>query len=146
MTHSKTVAWFAPLLIAVCLCAGSAFATDISGTIATTLTITDNSRLMGDVTCTVSGAPCIALGAPGITLDLNGFSITGLADSQTGCNGGPTTAVLAVPDEDGINATAQTSGTTPAPRLVRQFRGAGVLPLKRPWDTRTGTNAPHPFP
>jgi hypothetical protein len=39
---------------------GSAYATDISGSISTTLTITDDSKLVGDVTCTVSGLPCIA--------------------------------------------------------------------------------------
>src|SRR5690349_8566314 len=65
------------IVIAVCLlalgAAQSAQATDISGTIATTLTIYDNSRLVGDVTCTVTGAPCIAFGAPGLTLKLNGF-------------------------------------------------------------------------
>jgi hypothetical protein len=37
------------------------------------LTITENSQLVGDVTCTVTGAPCITFGAPGIALKLNGL-------------------------------------------------------------------------
>jgi hypothetical protein len=129
------------LLIALGFCGGSALAMDISGTITTTVTIVDNSRLVGDVTCTVSGLPCIAVGASGITLDLNGFTLTGLADAQTGCNGGPTTAVLAVPDEDGINVTAQTGVTIRGPGLVRQFRRAGILLLNSTGVTVTGITA-----
>ena len=52
-------------------------AIQISGTISSTLTITDDSELVGDVTCTVAGGPCIAFGASGIKLCLNGFTITG---------------------------------------------------------------------
>src|SRR5215468_11325886 len=81
-----------PLFLAtVFLGARAACAADISGAITTTLTIMDDSRLVDDVTCTVTGAPCIAFGASGLTLDLNGFSMTGLADVQTTCASGPTT-------------------------------------------------------
>src|SRR5438477_2168409 len=59
-------------------------AAGISGTISSTLTITEDTRLTGNVTCTVVGAPCIAFGAPGIALYLNGFTMTGLADANTG--------------------------------------------------------------
>ena len=55
----------------------------IGGTITATRIITQNARLTGDVTCTVDSAPCIQFGAPGITLNLNGFTITGLADPAT---------------------------------------------------------------
>src|SRR5215831_4628403 len=59
----------------------------ISGPISATRTLTQNTRLTGDVTCTVTGAPCIQFGAPGITLSLGGFTITGLGDPSTGCQG-----------------------------------------------------------
>src|SRR5262245_66225078 len=81
--------------------ARTAQAADISGTIATTLTIVDDSQLVGDVTCTVVGAPCIAFGASGITLKLNGFTMTGLANLLTPC-------ATAGPNEVGIEVNAQT--------------------------------------
>src|SRR5262245_47924111 len=49
----------------------------ISGTISATRTITQNTRLTWDLTCTVAGAPCLQFGVSGITLDLAGFTITG---------------------------------------------------------------------
>lgn len=64
--------------------AGAAEAADISGTISSTLTIFDDSQLVGNVTCTANG-PCIVFGADDITLRLNGFTITGLADPILGC-------------------------------------------------------------
>ena len=67
--------------------AGAQPATELSGTISATLTITRDARLVGDVTCTVVGAPCIQIGASGVTLRLEGFSITGQADPVTGCGG-----------------------------------------------------------
>jgi hypothetical protein len=100
---------------------GTAQATDISGTISTTLTITDNSKLVGDVTCTVSGAPCIAIGASQITIDLNGFTITGLADAQTGCNGPGAAAV-----EDGIDVNMQSGVIIRGPGVIQQFRRLGI--------------------
>ncbi len=53
-------------VFALFACGARAQATDISGIIATTLTIFEDSELVGDVTCTVADAPCIAFGAPGI--------------------------------------------------------------------------------
>jgi hypothetical protein len=123
----KPAGRFASFLAALLAGAAAAYATDISGTIATTLTITDDSKLVGDVTCTVTDAPCIAVGAPGITLDLNGFSMTGLADAQTACGGVPPTPIVAPnPGEDGIDASGQTGVTIRGPGLVRQFRRMGV--------------------
>ena len=52
MTRHKTIA--ATFLIALFVCTGNVYATDISGIITTTLTITDNSKLVGDVVCTVT--------------------------------------------------------------------------------------------
>ena len=55
----------------------------ISGTITATRIINQNARLTGDVSCTVTGVSCIQFGAAGITLNLNGFTLTGLADPVT---------------------------------------------------------------
>src|SRR5438270_13926923 len=74
----------------VLMSAGSVHAADIGGTISNTLTITEDSQLVDDVTCTVTGAPCIAVGAPHVTLELNGFTLTGQADPQTACSGAGT--------------------------------------------------------
>src|SRR5438132_8449540 len=95
MIRTKRVRWFAAFLNALFVCAGSAHAADIGGTISTTLTITEDSQLVDDVTCTVTGLPCIAVGAPHVTLELNGFTMTGQANAQTACDGGPTTFVAA---------------------------------------------------
>src|SRR5258707_1091241 len=97
----KTLAWLASFLVALFVCTRSAHAADISGTIATTLMILEDSKLVGDVTCTVSGAPCIAFGAPGVALDLNGFNITGLGDPLTGCAGTSTVGEIGI-DVNGL--------------------------------------------
>jgi hypothetical protein len=114
----------AALLNTVWICAGVTQARDIGGIIATTLTITEDSQLVDDVTCTVNGAPCIVIGASGITLDLNGFTMTGLADSETACGGGPSAFPPVV--EDGIDVNAQTGVTIRGPGLVQRFRGPGI--------------------
>ena len=100
--------------------AWSVYAADIGGAISSTLTITEDSQLVDDVTCTVTGVPCIAIGAPNVTLELNGFTITGLADPQTPCGAG------ANPDETGIEVNTQTGATIHGPGLVRQFKAAGI--------------------
>ena len=124
-------------LIALGFCAGCAFAADISGTITTTLTIMDNSKLVGDVACTVSGAPCIILGAPGLTLDLNGFTMTGLADPQTGCGAGGGPAAI----EDAIDVNAQTGVIIRGPGLVQRFRRQGIRLVNSMGATVTGVTA-----
>ena len=115
----RAAAWIAGLLVFLG-CGGTASATDIGGTISTTLTIMDNSRLVGDVTCTVSGAPCIVLGASGITLDLNGYTVTGLGDPQTGCSGN------AVGSEIGILVNKFNNVTIRGLGIVKQFRNFGI--------------------
>jgi hypothetical protein len=92
----------------------------ISGTLTTTRTIARDARLTGDVGCTMTGAPCIQFGASGITLNLNGFTITGLADPSTGCSDGPTA------NELGIDTNGRSDITIQGPGLVQQFRGQGV--------------------
>ena len=107
-------------LVMALVSAGAGYATDISGNISTTLTIMDNSRLVGDVTCTVSGAPCIVIGAAGVTLDLNGYTITGQGDAHTGCAG------AAVGSEIGILVNNLSNVTIRGLGMVQQFRNFGI--------------------
>jgi hypothetical protein len=101
--------------------AATARAEDISGVISATKTITEDSQLVGQVTCTVTGAACIALGAPGITLNLNGFTITGLGDAVTGC-GGANNGVV----ESGIDVSGQRGVVIRGPGVVQRFRSSGI--------------------
>ena len=129
MTRLTTRTWFGAILGAICVCVGSMHATDIGGTISTTLTITTDSQLVDDVTCTVTGAPCISIVAPTgdhVTLELNGFTMTGQADPQTACNGGPST-FDPLHLEDGIDTQGQVDVTIHGPGLIRQFRGPGIF-------------------
>jgi hypothetical protein len=122
----KQTTSLAALLGGIFVCAGIAPATDIGGTISSTLTIVENSQLVDDVTCTVTAAPCISIGAPHVTLELNGFTITGQADPKTGCSGAPSTfAPPAV--EDGIDVDTQTDVAIHGPGLIQQFRNAGIF-------------------
>jgi parallel beta-helix repeat protein len=97
-------------------------AEDISGTIVRTLILSETTRLVGDVTCRVEGAPCIAFGAPGIALYLNGFTITGLTDPVIGCNGG-----LRVANEFGISTNGQSNVEVIGPGVVQRFRNTGII-------------------
>jgi hypothetical protein len=102
--------------------AGLAQATDIMGTISSTVTITENSQLVGDVTCKVSNAPCIKFGASAITLNLNGFSITGQADPPARC-----TPTGTFDPEDGIDVVAQHDVAILGPGLVQKFARVGIF-------------------
>src|SRR5262245_51739308 len=108
--------------VALLVSASTALAEDISGPISTTRTIRESSRLVGDVTCTVTGAPCIQFGSPHIDLRLNGFTITGPADPATACGGTSSAAA-----ETGINSGAQTDVEIRGPGIVQRFRGDGIL-------------------
>lgn len=101
----------------VLFCAGRSPATEISGTISTTLTIFDDSEVTGDVTCMVAGAPCIALGASGIKLRLNGFTI---AENIPGCTPGTS-------GQDGIDVVGLHDVAILGPGLVEKFGGFGVF-------------------
>ena len=100
--------------------AATARADDISGVISATRTITRDSQLVGNVTCTVMGVACIAVAAPGITLDLGAFTITGQGDAATGCGGGQTAG------EAGILIAGPRGVVVRGPGIIQRFRGHGV--------------------
>jgi hypothetical protein len=103
------------------ICAAGAQAADISGTISATLTISENSKLVGDVTCAVTGAPCITFGTSGLTLDLNGYSMTGPGDPLAGCSGNPLS-----PDA-GILVNGMDNVVIRGPGVVQRFRNQGIV-------------------
>ncbi len=135
MNRLNAIAVHGTFLAALHLCAGSARATNISGTITSTLTITQNSRLVGNVTCTVSGAPCIVVGASGVALDLNGYNITGLGDPLTGCSGS------AVGSEIGILVSNFNNVTIRGLGIVQQFRNFGIQLLTSTGATVSGVTS-----
>jgi parallel beta-helix repeat protein len=127
--------WVASIGVVLWLWAGMARAADISGTINTTLMITENSRLVGDVTCTVTGAPCIIVAASGVTLDLNGYTITGQADAQMGCSGVNTA------NEHGIQVNSVQNAIIRGLGLVQRFRAIGIQLLTSTGITVSGVTA-----
>jgi len=113
--------------VALFVCAGRAEATDLSGTISSTVTIFDDSRLVGDVTCAVplilTGAnPCIAFGADHIKLRLNGHAMTGPVDPPTGCSL-LTDANFGV----GIDVEGRTDVKIEGPGVIQKFQRWGIL-------------------
>jgi hypothetical protein len=120
------------LYFAVVFFAGTAPAMDVSGTISSTLTITENSKLVGDVTCTVVGASCITFGISGLTLDLNGYNMVGLGDATTGCSGNATA------NEVGILVNMLENVVIRGPGVVTQFRNTGILLVGANGGTVTG--------
>ena len=65
------------IFAAVIFTIGISQAMDLQGTISNTLTLNEDSQLVGNVTCMVQGAPCIVLGASNVQFNLNGFTMTG---------------------------------------------------------------------
>ena len=129
MTISKNVATRAIghsrilfLLAGLVLGAGSLAAVDISGTISSTLTITSDSQLVGNVTCTMEGAPCIVIGAPDVRLKLNGFSLTGPSNPPAGC----LTPANFLP-ADGISMVGMRNVSVRGPGIVQRFRRHGMF-------------------
>jgi hypothetical protein len=110
-------------LAGVSLLIGSSRTTaeDISGTILRTLMLSENTRLVGDITCNVTGGPCIAFGASNIILNLNGFTITGPADPATGCKG------TSVGPEVGVNTNGQSNVGVRGPGVIQRFQADGIL-------------------
>ncbi len=117
--------------------AWSAEAENISGAIATTKVIYEDSRLVGHVVCTMTDGPCIDFGASGITLRLNGFTMTGPgdpdatpdpADPGAFCN--PTSGGL---QADGIRvsdiaqAHVMSRSRILGPGMVQKFRRHGIF-------------------
>jgi parallel beta-helix repeat protein len=130
MKALKALTCFALITLALFVCAGRVQATDISGTITSTITITQDSQLVSDVRCAVSplmpGAnPCIAFGLDHIKLRLNGHTITGPADPPTGCSvpgdGQPFTV--------GIEANGRTDVEIEGPGIIQEFGRWGILLL-----------------
>src|ERR1700704_3116281 len=109
------------VLAAFIMSAAVARAEDISGTIVRTLMLSENTRLVGDVACNVTGAPCIAFAAPNISLLLNGFTITGPADPATGCGG------TSVATDIGVSTNGQSNVGIRGPGVVQRFRADGIL-------------------
>ena len=96
---------------------GVAQATTIPSTISSTLTITTDSHLTGNVTCAVpAGTTCIKFGANNITLKLNGFTI---APSSASC-----TASLG---QNGIDTNGKNNVAIRGAGLVTQFNGFGIV-------------------
>jgi hypothetical protein len=122
MIPRKTGTCFTAFLGSIIVCAGSAHATDIGGKISATMAITEDSQLVDDVTCTVTDAPCLDVVASNVTLELNGFSMTGLADPQTGCQGSGTSG-----PEQGIRILNQTGVTIHGPGIIQRFRVHGII-------------------
>jgi hypothetical protein len=95
----------------------------VSGTLTGTYVIVEDTDLVGDVTCEVTGAPCFAFGASGVELRLNGFSITGRADAVTGCGG------ASVAGEHGVSTAGQRDVVIRGPGVIQRFRFHGVAVL-----------------
>jgi len=117
---TRTRSYINVSILAMMLTGDVLHAEDIEGTIVRTLLLSEDTRLVGDVTCRVEGAACIAFGAPGITLYLNGFTMTGLANATTGCGG-------AIGGEHGIHTNTQSDVGVRGPGLVQRFRGVGII-------------------
>jgi parallel beta-helix repeat protein len=120
------VVWlaFTPFLLTVY--ASVAKAEDISGVIAVTKVIVEDSQLVGNVTCTTTTTACIQFGAPNLTLRLRGFTVTGPAnpDDTTSCQ--PTSGP---PPADGISNGGQPGARIIGPGMVQKFRRHGILIL-----------------
>lgn len=110
------------LLSGVVCAGGFAAGVDLSGPISSTVTIYENSQLVGDVTCATTNVPCIVLGADFIKLRLNGFSITGPADPPSNC-----TTTNPFEPGDGIQATGRQHIEILGPGLVQKFRRHGIF-------------------
>src|SRR6185369_1696176 len=121
MTHAKRIAVSVLASAAVLAGSGIAHAEDLRGTVVRTLILSEDSRLVGDITCQVTGGPCIAFGAPNIGLALNGFSITGSTDPVVGCKG------TNVATETGITTNGQANVWIRGPGIVQRFQGDGIL-------------------
>jgi Right handed beta helix region len=103
-------------VFALFVCGAHVQATEISGAYSTTLTIYDDSELVGDVKCNVAGNPCIQFGASDIKLSLNGYSIT---EEITGCTSGTSS-------QDGIDVASVHDVAIVGPGLVQKFGGFGI--------------------
>src|SRR6266851_4979171 len=110
--------------------AGRARATDISGNITSTMTIFDDSQLVGDVNCNVpltaadanGVASCIAFGASHITLHLDGHTLAGPVTPPTNCSL-PSDSTFGV----GIYVNGQTDVKIEGRGVIQHFERWGIL-------------------
>lgn len=112
---------------------GDAAQSGISGVISVTLTITENSKLTGDVQCLqTDNGPCIRFGKPGIKLDLNGFTMTGTANEppRANCIAG---AFFGGQEADGIQSKFD-DVVIEGPGVVQRMRRHGIALLGLPSD------------
>jgi hypothetical protein len=125
MKNLKTFICFTWVLFALFAYAGRAQARDISGNIPSTLTIFDDSRLVGDVNCTdaLLKALCIAFfGAGHIDLNLNGHTITGPVDPPTNCSL-PTDVAFGV----GTSVNGRQHVKIEGPGVIQNFQRWGIV-------------------
>ena len=105
----------------VCVPLQASAADRVSGTLAQTYVLVEDTDLIGDVTCNVANnVPCFSFGAPGIELRLNGFTITGRGDAVTGCGG------ASFAGEAAVTTNGMSRVVVRGPGLVQRFRGDGV--------------------
>ncbi len=124
------IAIAALVVLALFVCAERAQATDISGTIISTVTISDDSRLVGDVNCNVpltaadanGVASCIAFGASHITLHLDGHTLAGPVTPPTNCSL-PSDSTFGV----GIYVNGQTDVKIEGRGVIQHFERWGIL-------------------
>lgn len=128
----KTLKALTLLVSLLLLGGGIAHAVDIAGPIGAPLVITDDSKLVGNVTCSVTGAPCILFGAPSIKLELNGFTMTGTVltappffSPDLGC-GGQFFGVGPDGVSDGIDTGGFSHVEIRGPGKVLYFRNHGI--------------------
>jgi hypothetical protein len=126
----KTFTCFASVLFALFAYAGRARAADISGgKYTSTLTIFDDSRLVGDVSCEVpltelGPNPCIAFGVDHVKLRLNGHTITGPIDPPTNCS-------LSTDSRFGVGifVNGNTDVKIEGPGIIQHFHRWGIFLL-----------------
>jgi nitrous oxidase accessory protein NosD len=106
-----------------------AFTQGVCGVIATTLVITENTKLTCDVDCVNAAGPCIQFGRNDITLWLNGFKMTGVASPPSGCAASPAFS----PGDpgpfpfDGISTAGFDDVRIRGPGMVQRFRRHGIF-------------------
>jgi hypothetical protein len=140
---STSFTWLAICLLVLLRNAGIAEAEDISGTIAVTKTILQDSQLVGNVICTMSDSPCIAFGASGIKLSLNGFTMRGPARPDAApdpANPGASCNTAITPLADGISIVNRSDVQVLGPGMVQEFRRHGIAVGTTPAEINASTN------
>ena len=142
LSHRITLPVFVLAVSGLFPFSGRTQATDIRGTISTTLIISEDSELSGDVTCAVplnaAPTPCIAFGNDHISLRLNGHTISGGFVPPAGCSV-PTDTNYGV----GILVQGIKNAEIEGPGLVQGFQRWGILLLSSSQVTVKNVTADH---